>query len=162
MVWPTHNIIWQHIAECPEHIPQLACWFQDEWGLSDRECTLETRYEELKAKTDKNSLPLTMVAISQGELLGTYTLDLTDLDIRPNLSPWLASVFVNPKYRHKGIGTLLVKESLQHAESLGLGILYLYTKSSRASWYASMGWQTIEELFYRDEDLTIMRFIGAI
>ncbi len=162
MVWPTHNIIWQHIAECPEHIPQLACWFQDEWGLSDRECTLESRCQELREKIDENSLPLTMVALARGELLGTYSLDLTDLDIRPDLSPWLASVFVNPKYRQMGLGTLLVKKSLQHAQRLGISTFYLYTKSHRASWYASVGWQTIEELFYRDEDLTIMRFIGAI
>jgi len=158
MTKPIQDIIWQHIADCPKHITQLATWFQDEWRHYNPECSVQSRSEELKAKIDKNKLPLTMVATANGEILGTYSLDLSDLAIRPNLSPWLASVFVNPKYRKQGIGTLLVKESLRQAYSLGIGTFYLFTKRQQAPWYTSMGWQTIEELFCYGEDIIIMQF----
>ncbi len=121
------KILWQHISECPQYINQLAHWFQKEWGHYDHEWTVESLREELKAKIDRNTLPLTMVASFDGELVGTYSLDLEDLVIRPQISPWLASVFVNPKYRHQGIGTLLIKTALQRAQRLGIHTIYLFT-----------------------------------
>jgi GNAT superfamily N-acetyltransferase len=153
----THNIIWQHIAERPELIPQLASWFQNEWGEFNPECTIQSRCLELIARKNSRELPLTMVATAKSELLGTYSLDLEDLAVRPNLSPWLANVFVNPKHRSQGIGTLLVNKALQQAQSLGILTFYLVTLD-KARWYASMGWQVIEELSYRGKAVTIMRF----
>ncbi len=157
MKWSSQNIIWQHISKQPDFIPQIAGWFQDEWGALDPDCTMESRYEELKARIDPSLLPLTIIATVQDELLGTYSLDLSDLAIRPNLSPWLASVFVNPKYRNQGIGTLLVQEALRHAHRMGIHTLYLFTVNL-FDWYASMGFEAIEEVFYQGETLTIMRF----
>jgi predicted N-acetyltransferase YhbS len=149
-------MIWQHIAKRPEFISTLATWFQDEWGSYTKN-SVGARCKELEAKIDNGQLPLTMVATIENKLLGTYSLDLADLPNRPDLSPWLASVYVNPVFRNQGIGKKVVKESLMHAQSLQLETLYLYT-SHHAKWYESMGWQFMEEAVYGQEPITIMKF----
>ena len=150
--------MWQHISERPEFIPQLASWFHTEWGFYNPKRTIEIRCKELEARNNQRILPTTMVSTMGDELLATYSLDISDLPIRPHLSPWLASVYVNPQHRNKGLGTLLVKKSLEHAKALGFDTLYLFT-SNRAHWYGSMGWQFMEEAEYPPKEvITIMKY----
>jgi predicted N-acetyltransferase YhbS len=156
MSWQVNKIYWHHIAEYPQAISLLAQWFQNEWSLINETATIDSRQEDLKSRISQKSLPLTMLAIDHQEILGTYSLDLADLPIRPLWSPWLASVFVNPLHRKKGIGTLLVQKGLEHSQFLGIKTLYLFT-TNRANWYASMGFQVIEKLIYCNERITVMR-----
>ncbi len=161
MKWSSDKITWQHISKRHDLVSIIAHWFQNEWAAYDPECTVASRAAELYAKKDPKALPLTVVATDQNELLGTYSLDLTDLAIRPNLSPWLASVFVNPGYRNQGIGTLLVQHAVRHAQSLGISTLFLFT-AHHASWYAYMSLQSLEEVSFQGEILTIMQLAKAL
>ncbi len=150
--------MWQHISKRPEFIPQLASWFHAEWGFYNPQRTIPIRSQELEARNNPDVLPMTMISTLDDELLATYSLDVSDLPIRPHLTPWLASVYVNPEHRKKGLGAALVKKSLEHAKSLGIDTLYLFT-SNRASWYASLGWQLMEETKYPpNETITIMKY----
>ncbi|MBK8006160.1 MAG: GNAT family N-acetyltransferase [Gemmatimonadetes bacterium] len=58
----------------------------------------------------------------------------------PPLSPWLASVFVRPDRRGKGLGQALARRVLLEAAALGHARVYLFT-TDQAGWYARMGWQ---------------------
>lgn len=148
---------WQHISERPELIPKLARWLHDEWGYYDPQATFESRCQDLWAKKIHN-LPMTIVGTKDDELLGSYSLTESDLSIRPELSPWLASVYINPAHRNLGIGTMMVKRSMEHALSLGFQTIYLFT-NKQARWYGSMGWQLMEETIYKnDERISIMSY----
>lgn len=146
----------QHIAEHPEHIWTLAKWFQEEWDYQHPELTIEARARELELKQSTMELPMTLIAFRDGQLVGTYSLDLDDMTTHRHLSPWLANVYVAEPFRGRGIGTLLMKDGLVRAKELKIPTLYLLT-ADLADWYESFGWQTIEKVMYCGELETVMR-----
>jgi GNAT superfamily N-acetyltransferase len=82
-------------------------------------------------------------------ILGSASLIAHDMDTRPDLSPWLASVFVAEQHRGKGIGTALVRRVVQEAGMLGVANLYLFTTPDMYGFYARLGWTLIEHTHYR-------------
>jgi N-acetylglutamate synthase-like GNAT family acetyltransferase len=85
--------------------------------------------------------------------VGTATLLAHDVDTEqwPELSPWLAAVYVVPEYRQRGIGAALVNAIVAQATVLGVGALYLSTVG-REEFYARLGWQVVD----RREDKIVM------
>ena len=79
---------------------------------------------------------------------------------RPDLSPWLAGVFVAPEQRRRGIGEALVERVVQETRALSILQLYLYTAGSGAL-YLRLGWSVVERTFYRElwgeQEITIMK-----
>jgi predicted N-acetyltransferase YhbS len=67
-----------------------------------------------------------------------------DLESHPHLKPWLASLFVAPEMRGKGIGTALIRAVENAARDQRHAALYLYT--GKAGYYRSLDWQDHEEL----------------
>jgi N-acetylglutamate synthase-like GNAT family acetyltransferase len=88
-------------------------------------------------------------------LLGSASLVAADLPSREDLSPWLASVYVDPPFRNRGIGGALVKRVVQEAEALGYPTIYLFTPD-RAAFYANLGWQTVEQADWNGLPVTVM------
>ena len=70
-------------------------------------------------------------------------------------NPWLASVYVRPEARRRGIAGLLVRAGEDAARRLGFARLYLFTASVPAL-YAGLGWQARETRDYRGERITVM------
>jgi predicted N-acetyltransferase YhbS len=107
----------------------------------------------LRAHLIQDQVPLTLVASSEGWPVGTATLLAHDVGTEqwPELSPWLAAVYVAPEYRHRGIGAALVNAIVDKATALGVGALYLSTVG-REGFYARLGWQVVD----RREDKIVM------
>jgi len=78
---------------------------------------------------------------------------------RKDLSPWLASVFVPPEHRGKGIGTALTRRIMDEAKALDVGTLYLFTPD-RETFYSRLGWTVLERPEYRREQIVIMKLAG--
>lgn len=108
-----------------------------------------------EARTNTDKLPLAIVAIENGEVIGTGCLKPGDLEIRPELSPWLGGIFVVPQCRNRGVATAIIHRLLQEALRLQLSVLYLWTPSAE-SLYARLGWKTIERLDYCEDTVSIM------
>ena len=72
-----------------------------------------------------------------------------------DLSPWLASVYVTPEHRSRGIGTALVQRVIEEAVGLSVETLYLFTPD-REGFYASLGWSVVERTEYRGQKVVIM------
>lgn len=72
-----------------------------------------------------------------------------------NFPPWLASVFVVPEWRGKGIASALVKRVEAEAAAHGFERIYLYTPDQQAL-YRRLGWQDREDVEYRKEHVTVM------
>ena len=75
--------------------------------------------------------------------------------IAPQRSPWLASVYVRPVFRHHGVASQLVTHIEAAAAFSGLERLYLFTPDQQHL-YEQLGWSAIESLEYRDEPITVM------
>lgn len=146
-----------YLADCPHYIPTLANWHFAQWGELNPANDVAARTARLQSHLQKGAIPTTFVACDGDELLGSASLVVNDLDIRPELTPWLASVFVASAARNQGVGTMLVQRVMQEARELGVPQLYLFTLD-RERLYAGLGWQLIERPIWRGREIAVMRF----
>jgi GNAT superfamily N-acetyltransferase len=143
------------LADAPQHLPILAGWIYDEWHRHRPGETLETTAEMLRNMLRRDAIPLTLVALDGTEPVGTASLYLHDMPERPELSPWLAAVYVPPARRGAGIGAALVRAIEVVARDLGVGRLHLYTPD-REAFYTRLGWRTVEQTYYDGHAVVIM------
>lgn len=147
----------EYLSDRPEFLPTLARWHYQEWSALRPGDSVEARIIRLQDWCGRGRIPLTIIALSNDELLGSASLIEHDMDDRLELTPWLAGVFVAPEHRRKGIGAALVRRIMDEATSLQVSKLYLYTVDSTA-FYASLGWSLAEKTRYREKEVSIMSF----
>ena len=147
----------EYLADYPEFLPTLAEWQHGEWGHIRPGDTVEARMARLQAAMGRDCIPLTLVALAEGKLVGSSSLIRHDMDTRVELTPWLAGVFVAPEYRRQGIGAQLVRRIMAQAGKLNVSVLYLYTVHSEL-FYSSLGWSLLEHTAYRKQKITIMTY----
>ena len=116
-------------------VPTLACWHHAEWGHLYSHWTLEVAARELADHATRRTLPTTLVMVEQGAPLGSVSLVLEDApELCEHGSPWLASLYVRPEARGRGLGARLVRAPVAHAASLGEDELFLLTRISTRAW----------------------------
>ncbi|MGB6118635.1 MAG: GNAT family N-acetyltransferase [Mesorhizobium sp.] len=84
-----------------------------------------------------------LVAVGNGEIVGTCLLVADELDAQHDVSPWLAGLVVSPAHRRNGIGAALVRAIERTAGERGFIDLHLYTFGSE-SFYGGLGWEQID------------------
>ncbi|WP_117149168.1 MULTISPECIES: GNAT family N-acetyltransferase [Paraliobacillus] len=95
------------------------------------------------SNTRDTILPITLVALENGECLGTVSIFENDLTIRAMYKPWLASLYTKPAYRGRGIGQQLVARTIDVVKELGFKELYLRTEDT-SEYYRNRGWIYVE------------------
>ncbi|TCJ81938.1 UNVERIFIED_ORG: acetyltransferase (GNAT) family protein [Bacillus cereus] len=93
------------------------------------------------ALTDPNDIPSFYIAKVDDKIIGTYALIRNDLNSRQELSPWLACLFVDEKFRGNSIGEKLLNHGLLEAAKRGYHFLYL--TSDLNGYYEKYGWDKI-------------------
>jgi N-acetylglutamate synthase-like GNAT family acetyltransferase len=146
-----------YLADHPHFVPTLARWQHEEWGYIRPGDSVEARTTRIDAGCERDRIPLTVVAIEDGEVRGSASLIHSDMDTRPELSPWLASVFVAPQFRRRGIGAQLVRRIMSEAGKLEVPLLYLYTVHSEKL-YAALGWTVMERTSFHEQQVVIMTY----
>lgn len=89
-------------------------------------------------------IPFALVAHDGAEFLGTSSVIKADLAERPQFSPWVAAVWVEPQARRRGIGAALVDHAAQACFALGVSRAYLCARFERSGFYEGLGWKPIE------------------
>ncbi|RDL18714.1 GNAT family N-acetyltransferase [Pseudomonas jessenii] len=146
-----------YLCDHPELIEELAELNFTEWGSFRPGDTLAARTERMRAACGKGAIPSVVVAIEDGRLLGGALLIDSDMKVRPELTPWLAGVYVKAEERGRGIASQLVKRIVEEAEALDVPELYLYTDAAQ-SLYARLGWEVVEEMVYENLPVTVMKY----
>ena len=82
----------------------------------------------------------TFVLFDGAQPVGTAGLMRDDLDSRPDLTPWLGGLYVEPAFRGRGHATALVRRVETAAREASVGALWLYTLSAEAL-YQRLGWR---------------------
>ncbi len=132
-----------YLDDHPECLPQLARWAFEAWGCYNPASSLERVQEKLKTHLNKTALPLTYLAFKDGVLVGMCSLRMND-GIRPDLAPWLGSLYVEQAMRGQGIGEELIRIATEKARSMGYHQLYLLTfDETLPDWYQKLGWQRL-------------------
>lgn len=145
-----------NLASAPQHVRTIASWHHAQWGYLNPGNTVETRIEKMQRYLNGNVMPSMYICVDGDRVAGTAALVENDMDSHPELSPWLASVYVNPDYRNRGLGAMLVKQIVSTAKAAGFPILYLFTPD-RAKFYQSLGWEVIAQESYRGSEATLMK-----
>ncbi len=101
-------------------------------------------------------IPRTFVLLVDGEPVGTASLTAHDLDERPELTPWLAGLFVAPHARGRGYAAQLIAAVEQQARATSVPTLWLYTNTAERI-YASIGWQAVETIQHKCNRFALMR-----
>jgi len=146
-----------NLKKHPEYIETLAKWHQQEWSYLNPGQTLQDRLQKMLAYLNDDFIPTTFVAEHEN-LLGSAALIECDMEDRKELSPWLASVYVKPEFRRRGVGETLVKHVMQQATEQGIAQLYLYTPDQQR-FYRKLGWEIEENLQYQGCSVTIMSIL---
>jgi GNAT superfamily N-acetyltransferase len=145
-----------YLADHPDDIPTLARWHHEQWAHLGPGDSIERRITLLKSHLGRRQIPTTFVAVSTQGVLGSAGLIAYDMDTRPDLSPWLACVYVKPEHRRQGIGSALVHRVIREAKELGADNLYLYTTPDKDGFYARFGWSPIDRTLYRGYHQIVM------
>ena len=151
----SYSVKIEFLGKHPEFLPELAKLHFDEWCHFSPGKTLEDRICKLQELAASGALPFMVVAIKGDQLVGSAALVYEDMKTRKDLSPWLASIFVKPKFRRKGIATALIRYIENSAAELGIRKLYLFTEHAR-DLYARLGWNDMEECEYQGVRVVIM------
>lgn len=141
-----------HLFDHPGRIPLVAGWIHDEFWKEKPCRRVETIENLLRQARDPDRVPLSLLALVDGQPAGTVNLVQTDSETRPDLHPWLAALVVTPENRRRGVGTALVRELARHAARLGFHELYLGTDI--AGFYLRLGAERFQQV---RGDLCIMR-----
>lgn len=145
------------LRNAPQHIPTIARWHYDEWGYLNPDKTLEHRIERMRRYLGEQPIPSMLICVAGDEILGTAALVETDMDSHPELTPWLASVYIRRDQRGFGLGKKIVQALMNFAGQQQLAHLYLFTPN-QSGFYAALGWKSVIQETYRDTPVTIMRF----
>src|SRR3712207_2472147 len=70
-------------------------------------------------------IPFALVAHDAERFLGTISVITSDMGERPDLTPWIAALWVEPEARTLGLGTELLQHATSAAFELGIAQLYL-------------------------------------
>jgi predicted N-acetyltransferase YhbS len=144
------------LADHEDAIPTIARWHHDQWGRKSPTRSVESAAARLRGHLRRDATPLTMVALAGGEVVGSAALVCQDMkDARPELSPWLADVFVDPARRRRGVASALVVALVGKARALGVQRLHLYTPDQEEL-YARFGFVVRERIDYRGERVALM------
>lgn len=149
-----------YLADHPAFIPTLARWHYTQWNYLSSGDSIDRRIARLQKHLGRKQIPTTFVAYKQAEngietVMGSASLIGQDMDTRPELSPWLASVYVAAEHRRQGIGSALVRRVSEEATALGVERLYLFTPDQER-FYARLGWSKIGRCTYRGYPQVLM------
>ncbi len=147
-----------HLARIDDdspHVATLAGWAHAEWGHLHPGRELEAAIASFRADCGPAGVPSVFAAMAGERPVGMASLVADDMSDRRELTPWLASVYVLPEWRGRGIASRLVRRVEEEALAHGHGRFYLYTPDRQAL-YRRLGWRDLEDRRYRGEAVTIM------
>ena len=143
------------VSDRPELAPVVAAWLVDAFGYPGGRTIDEVTALILSPPVGPEE---TFVLFDQGVPVGTASLAHQDLEARPDLTPWLAGVFVQPAFSGRGYATALVRRVEAFAVAASVPVLWLYTWTAEPL-YARLGWQRagLETDQKRGREVVLMR-----
>ena len=149
------------IAHHRELAPVLARWHVDEWQHLYRDWDYDAAVAEFLAMDTPGRVPTTWIAFADAgrtpsDVLGSVSLIADDeLDGFRELGPWLASLYVVPHHRGRGLGAALVRHTVDQARVMGIERLHLFT-AGQVDFYRALGWRTVARAEARGEVADVM------
>ncbi len=139
----------------PELLDIVAGWAWNEW-FRGRDKPFEFVRDRGASIIAADGFERCFVLLEEGVPVGMASLVHHDLEERPELTPWLAGVYVDPAFRGRGYGVRVVRQVEAAAREAGVGTLWLYTGTA-AGLYRRLGWEDHEAIIRPKGPAVIMR-----
>jgi GNAT superfamily N-acetyltransferase len=153
------NIAIDYSNDSPEAIETIVRWHLGQWGHILPDFTPASYGEYLSTHYRRGGVPSLFVATHENNVIGTAALEDSDMDTHPELTPWIASVYVLESYRKQGVAAALTGRVIAEARSAGVGKLYLFTPDREQFW-ARRGWKLLlKEEYYGEMESVMVREI---
>jgi predicted N-acetyltransferase YhbS len=154
------NEMWriEPLADYPGAIPLVTRWFYGDGTGFYAGRTFAEVEQCYRAEANRDCIPLRLVAVESGEIVGTVVLREQACSTTPELTPGLGGLFVRENFRGRGIGADLVQACVQAAEQLGYDRLFATTATAHRL-FRRAGWQEAgQALDHCGEPLAVFRW----
>ena len=137
----------EFLAEHPESIPLLVDLYETEWAPYYGADGPGDALADLTARCNRDEIPAGIVAVENGEIVGTAALDT---DVATGLTPSVVGLLVRPSHRRRGVATALLQGAESLAGTLGLGHIFVST-ADLGDLLVRMGWRFHDEARFHDQ-----------
>jgi GNAT superfamily N-acetyltransferase len=134
-------------ADRPDLVDQLATMYWKEWGSSG-----DLAHWKLVARSEsqgRTEPPVSFLALDGDEtVVGGVAISPREKDMPEDDTrwPWITGTLVHPKWRGKGVGTMLLMEVDVWLRSAGIPMSWVLTGGERAvAFYKKCGYRMVEE-----------------
>lgn len=145
------------LADRLDTIPTLTTWFCKQWPDHFNGRSQASIADEFRSEANRKGLPLRLVAFADGELAGTVCLRERAFDKLPDYQPGIGGLLVIDNYRNRGIGTELMRASMEAAHKQGFSKVYATTVNAKGV-LKRLGWTQVQMIEHDDEQLGLYRF----
>lgn len=157
---PPRELRLAHLADHPQHQPELRRWFETEWADYYGAQGPGDAAADLAAFAQRGRLPLALIALRGDELCGIAALKAESISSRNQLTPWAAAGLVRDDLRGQGIGAQLIAGLVAEARRLGHARLYCATATAHTLLRRG-GWQWRETLVHDGHALGLYEIATA-
>ena len=155
---PTGNFSISRLCDAPAFAPVLAAAHAQEWGHLYANWNREVALADFELEKSNMDLPTTWVIHHPfGPLMGSISLVKDDLPGVPDLNPWLASLFMFPEFRGRGLGKLLVQQALDFLHQRKYPHAYLFTED-QVPFFSKLGFSVHVSVKANSHPVTIMKW----
>lgn len=135
---------------------ELARWHLAEWQALYPDDSVATFAADLARCRGDGNLPFTWVLLDTADAVaGSVSLLENDLAGEPQLTPWIANLWVHPAARRRGLGSRLLQHACDASRQRGDSVTYLYT-TDQVAFYLSRGWGIVRKSRLSGQAITIM------
>ena len=123
------------LTDAPHNLERMARWFHEKWGIP------LSAYKESMQNCLSGGLavPEWYVAVENDRIIGGAGVIENDFHDRPDLTPNVCALFVEPDRRGEGIAGAILEFICKDMKERGIGTLYLVT--DHTSFYERYGWE---------------------
>lgn len=138
-----------------ETLNTITTWMYNWWGKDDG-YSFDGIKCFMKHSMQNNKLPQTYGLFLDNKIIGMYQFRYDDLDVRPDIYPWLANVYIDKKYRKLGYGKILLESAIENTKNIiGFNEIFLFTK--HIGLYEKFGFEFVELIDTYNETDRIQR-----
>ena len=127
------------VRENPEWTEKIIAFFQRHWATENSMMVYDDCIRSCVGA--ESPLPQWFVLADGDEIVAGCGLITNDFISRMDLYPWLCALFIEPEYRGRALGSLLIEKCKEDSRKAGFPKLYLCT--DHVGYYEHYGFQKI-------------------
>ncbi len=124
-----------NIKDTPDFIPYVAHWFQKKWGIP-----MEAYVASMQAACEETTgIPAWYYVLDEREnIIAGVGVIANEFHKRPDLTPNICALYVEKRFRGKGLARELLECVYRHLTEYGISDVYLIALS--ADFFEKNGW----------------------